>query len=330
MKIRNNKICFYGGGSWGQALAITLANKGQSSSILVSDQNRMISINNNKLPNFPSIKYPNLIDSFTSVNLLKDYDIIFITTESYRVENSLKKIHKYNPHAKIIITSKGFANSKGKTFPELIIKKYPNQIFGVLTGPTFAHELSKNLPAAALIASKDLNFSKLISEIFFKSCLRLYISEDIIGASIAGAIKNIIAIGSGITEGLKLGENAKAGLITRGIEETQRIILKMGGKSETIFGLAGLGDMILTCGSSSSRNMKYGMTLVKPITKSDDNLVEGIYALKATKYISKMQKIETPIIDSIHDIIYKKKDVKVIIQELFKRPTKKEFSKKAK
>ena len=242
------KIHFIGGGAWGQALAKTLANSNFDISILISDRMRI-----------RKIKESINVNAYLEPEKLESAEIVFITTQSFRVEKSIDKTISYNPNAKIILTSKGFANEKGETFPQILKKKYPKITFGILTGPTFASEISKKLPSAGVIASESLEFSKSISQIFYSTCLRLYPSNDVIGASVAGAIKNIMAIGSGISDGLKLGENAKSALITRGISELSQIITSVGGQKETAFGLAGMGDMILTCGSAKSRNMKYGL-----------------------------------------------------------------------
>ena len=229
------------------------------------------------------------------------------------------------PNVKIILTSKGFANDKGELFSEIISKKYSNLIYGILTGPTFASEVAKNLPSAAIIASDSEIFSKNISTLFSNSCLRLYPSNDVIGASVSGAIKNIFAIGTGISDGLKLGENAKSAIITRGIAELSQIILKLGGKKETAFGLAGIGDMILTCSSPTSRNMKYGLDLAQNKNNKNIPLVEGLYALKSAKYLSDLYKLDTPIINSIFDYIYNNKSIDKIILNLLNRPIGIEF-----
>ena len=134
-----------------------------------------------------------------------------------------------------------------------------------------------------------------------------------------------MAIGAGISDGLKLGDNAKAGLITRGIEETCRIINKCGGEKETAFGLAGVGDMTLTCSTPNSRNMKFGIDLVKKNKQLKNKLVEGLHALTAAKNLSEKLDVETPIINAINDVINNKKDFKLIISELFNRPIKSEF-----
>ena len=276
----SDKIIFYGGGAWGQALAIALSNCNTQSSILVSDKKRMETLNNGITECFPDIIFP-------------------------------KNIY--------------VSNDKGELFSEVISKKYPKLTYGILTGPTFASEVAKNLPSAAIIASDSEIFSKDISTLFSNSCLRLYPSNDVIGASLSGAIKNIFAIGTGISDGLKLGENAKSAIITRGIAELSQIILKLGGKKETAFGLAGIGDMFLTCSSPTSRNMKYGLDLAQNKNNNNIPLVEGLYALKSAKYLSDLYKLDTPIINSIFDYIYNNKSIDKIILNLLNRPIGIEF-----
>ena len=314
MKNNKPKIHFIGGGAWGQALAKTLILSDFEVSILVSDKLRIENLKKN-------VK----VDAYVEQKKLKNAEIIFITTESFRVEKSLEIISRFNPTAKIILTSKGFASEQGETFPEMLQKKFPNIIFAVLTGPTFASEIFNELPSAAVIASKNLEFSKFLSQIFHNTCLRLYPSTDIIGTSIAGAIKNVMAIGSGISDGLKLGENAKAALISRGISELAQIINAVGGKKETAFGLAGMGDMILTCSSSTSRNMKYGLELIQKNKVNSEKLVEGLFALKGAKTLSLKYRLDTPIINAIDDFINNGLKIDDIILNLLKRPIKMEF-----
>ena len=285
----------------------------------------MQSLNNGISKCFPGITFPKNIAVFMDKNILKNADIVFITTQSFRVQEAVNEVISSNPNVKIILTSKGFANDKGELFAEIISKKHPNLIYGILTGPTFASEIAKNLPSAAVIASESEMLSKKISTLFRNSCLRLYPSNDIIGASVSGAIKNIFAIGTGISDGLKLGENAKSAIITRGIGELSQIILKLGGKKETAFGLAGIGDMILTCSSPTSRNMKYGLDLAQNKNNENIPLVEGLYALKSAKYLSDLYKLDTPIINSIFDYIYNHKSIDKIILSLLNRPIGIEF-----
>ena len=322
----NNKleIHFIGGGAWGQSLAIALSRIGINSSILVTDQNRVENFRNNISSCFPNIKFPNRVIAYTNENNLRNADIIFITTQSFRVENCIKKVNKIKNNPKIVLTSKGFANKNGKTFPEFISKEFPQLTYGILSGPTFAIDIANNVPSAAAIASGNNEFSMYISNLFYKSCLRLYPTNDVIGVSVAGAVKNIFAIGAGVLEGLKLGDNTKSALITRGIAEISKLINNLGGEKKTAFGLAGIGDMILTCSSQNSRNMRYGMDLVNNKIR-EKNLVEGLYALEAVKNIYNDKEINTPLINAIDDYLNNNVEIKVIIDQLLRRPINFEF-----
>ena len=168
---------------------------------------------------------------------------------------AIDEISSFSKNKKnVIITSKGFETNKGETFSEVVESDFQNMNLSILTGPTFADEIANNQPAAAVIANKVIEQANSICELFHHSNLRLYPSNDPQGVSIAGAVKNIIAIGAGIIEGLRLGDNAKAALITRGISETSELIKKAGGNYNSAFGLAGIGDMSLTCSGPHSRN----------------------------------------------------------------------------
>tara|TARA_B110000971_G_scaffold79798_1_gene81960 strand:- start:5499 stop:6308 length:810 start_codon:yes stop_codon:yes gene_type:complete len=260
-----SNICFYGGGAWGQALAIALASLGYKSTLIVSDKTRSDEINSHISKKFPGIKLSHLIKASVNANeIINESDLVFVTTESKRVMEVVKQIFLLKSNKiNLVITSKGFATKEGNTFNEIIKDQFPTLKTGILTGPTFADEIANNLPAAAVLASNDVVFANSICSLFQNSCLRLYQSNDPIGASLAGAVKNIIAIGAGMIEGLNLGDNAKAALITRGISELSRLIKISGGNFNTAFGLAGIGDMSLTCSGPHSRNMAYGMNLVK-------------------------------------------------------------------
>ena len=327
MSIYSN-ICFYGGGAWAQALAITLSTLNQNSTILVSDKIRETQINNNKSERFPNLKLSSLIKATTNrEKAIKDSDLIFITTESKRVLMAIKEISSFSKNKiNVIITSKGFATNKGKTFNEIIENKFHNILLSILTGPTFADEIANKKPAAAIVANKQINVANSICELFHNSNLRLYPSNDPNGASIAGAIKNIIAIDAGIIEGLQLGDNAKAALITRGVSETSELIKKAGGDHTTAFGLAGIGDMSLTCSGPHSRNMEYGMEIIKNSNQRPRRLVEGLNALDAAISLSKDLNVELPIVESIYKIINKEANIKDIIKNLLARPIKNEFS----
>ena len=323
-----SNICFYGGGAWGQALAITLASLGHKSTLIVSDKIREADINNHVSKKFPQTKLSPLIKASVDKNkIIKQCDLIFITTESKRVLdviNQIALLSDKNIH--VIITSKGFATNKGETFIEVVESDFPKMNLSILTGPTFADEIANNQPAAAVIANKDIEKANSICKLFHNSNLRLYPSNDPKGVSIAGAVKNIIAIGAGIIEGLGLGDNAKAALITRGISETSELIKKAGGNYNSAFGLAGIGDMSLTCSGPHSRNMAYGMKIVKNNNEPPKELVEGLNAIHATIALSQKLNIELPIMTSIKKILNREANIDEIIKKLLSRPIKNEFN----
>ena len=323
-----SNICFYGGGAWGQALAITLASLGHKSTLIVSDKIREADINNHVSKKFPQTKLSPLIKASVDKNkIIKQCDLIFITTESKRVLdviNQIALLSDKNIH--VIITSKGFATNKGETFIEVVESDFPKMTLSILTGPTFADEIANNQPAAAVIANKDIEKANSICNLFHNSNLRLYPSNDPQGVSIAGAVKNIIAIGAGIIEGLGLGDNAKAALITRGISETSELIKKAGGIYTSAFGLAGIGDMSLTCSGPHSRNMAYGMKIVNNNNEPPKELVEGLNAIHATIALSEKLEIELPIMTSIKKILNREANIDEIIKKLLSRPIKNEFN----
>ena len=323
-----SNICFYGGGAWGQALAITLASLGHKSTLIVSDKIRETDINNHLSKRFPQTKLSPLIKASVDKNqIIQQCDLIFITTESKRVLdviNQVALLSDNNIH--VIITSKGFATNKGETFSEVVKRDFPQMTLSILSGPTFADEIANNQPAAAVIANKDIEKANSICNLFHNSNLRLYPSNDPKGVSIAGAVKNIIAIGAGIIEGLGLGDNAKAALITRGISETSELIKKAGGNYTSAFGLAGIGDMSLTCSGPHSRNMAYGMKIVNNNNEPPKELVEGLNAIHATIALSEKLDIELPIMTSIKKILNREANIDEIIKKLLSRPIKNEFS----
>ena len=323
-----SNICFYGGGAWGQALAITLASLGHKSTLIVSDKIRETDINNHLSKRFPQTKLSPLIKASVDKNqIIQQCDLIFITTESKRVLdviNQVALLSDKNIH--VIITSKGFATNKGETFSEVVKRDFPQMTLSILSGPTFADEIANNQPAAAVIANKDIEKANSICKLFHNSNLRLYPSNDPKGVSIAGAVKNIIAIGAGIIEGLGLGDNAKAALITRGISETSELIKKAGGNYTSAFGLAGIGDMSLTCSGPHSRNMAYGMKIVNNNNEPPKELVEGLNAIHATIALSEKLEIELPIMTSIKKILNREANIDEIIKKLLSRPIKNEFN----
>ena len=201
----------------------------------------------------------------------------------------------------------------------------------VLSGPCFSDEVSQNLPTAVTFASKNRKSFDKVSALINKKNFRIYYSNDVIGCQIGGALKNIYAIGAGITLGLNLGENAKSAFISRSFVEIIRFGKALGANEKTVFGLSGLGDLILTCGSMKSRNTKFGHLIstislprIEDVLRSQE-ITEGYFTVNAVKKIADQKKIDMPIATSIYNILYNKYSIKDEINNLLERPTSDEF-----
>ena len=199
----------------------------------------------------------------------------------------------------------------------------------VLSGPSFAIDVVNNKPTAVTLASKDLNIGKNIADSISLPKFRPYLSEDVIGAQIGGATKNVIAIAAGVVEGQNLGDSARAATIARGYSEINRLAVALGGQEETLSGLSGIGDLLLTCSSVTSRNFSLGIKLGQGLSKEEatnnlSSVAEGMYSAKAIDKLSNKLGIEMPITNAVNDLIEKNRSVDEIIDNLLSRPIKKE------
>tara|TARA_S200000501_G_scaffold338658_1_gene345647 strand:+ start:310 stop:1257 length:948 start_codon:yes stop_codon:yes gene_type:complete len=312
------KAVIIGGGSWGLALALAVSRKIGKSFILTSSEKRSQEINNNN-----NYSLANIFAGTFSETILKDASLIIIATEVRRVFSFSDAINKYSPqNSKVLIASKGFYK-KGEVLPIAFKSKINNRLVGVLSGPSFAEEVIKDKPTALVVAGqKDL--TSLTVKFLHTKNFRIYGSNDVVGTSVSGAMKNVIAIASGIVFGLELGENARAAMLTRGLAETVKLVKALGGKVETVFGLAGAGDMALSALSPTSRNFSWGYSLAKnEIPKN--NLVEGIDASKSAVLNAKKYNIEMPITQLVEKACSTRIDLSIEIEKLLQRPPKFEW-----
>lgn len=324
------KIGIIGGGAWGSALAKLLSNN--EVMIYARDKKVVNSINEYKFN--PNLKYSTFNDNVTATNNIykvSDSDYVFLALPSQSIREVLKTFKPTNTNQEIIIASKGIEIDSKLLLSEVLNEfKIFNKV-NILSGPCFSDEVSQNLPTAVCFASKNKNSFENISKLFINKNFRLYYSDDIIGCQIGGALKNIYAIAAGITMGLNLGENSRSALITRSFVEIITFTKILGGKEKTIFGLSGLGDLILTCNSLKSRNTIFGK-LISSVKSPDINdilksqqITEGYYTIEAVKKISDSKKINMPILDSIYNILYNKHSIKDEINNLLERPITDEF-----
>ena len=322
-------IGILGGGVWGSALARVLSKN--KVIIYARDKNIVKSINEYKLN--PKLKYSSFNDNVSAtdkIHKLQNVEFLFVALPAQNIREVLEKSEFNNKNQHVVICSKGIEISSSKFLTEVIKDILPTESISILSGPSFSNEVSQNLPTAITLATNNKKNFESISNLIDNKNFRVYYSSDIIGTQIGGALKNIYAIAAGIAQGLTLGENAKSALITRSFAEMTRFAETFGADKNTLFGLSGLGDLILTCGSSSSRNTQFGIKIAS--SKYDNfsellqsqEVTEGYYTVEAVYKISKNKKIDMPIMEAIYNIIYKRYDLKDEITKLLSRPLKDE------
>ena len=324
------KIGIIGGGVWGSAMAKLLSNN--KVCIIARDEKVVASINEHRFN--PKLKYAVFnenVEATTDIDQARNMDYLFLTLPSQKIREILSKVNLSKKNQEIIIASKGIEIESSCFLSDVVTEVTKNKKINILSGPCFSEEVSQNLPTAVTFASSNKIVFEKISTFFHNKNFRMYYSDDLIGCQIGGALKNIYAIAAGITLGLNLGENAKSALITRSFVEINRFGKSMGAKKETIFGLSGLGDLMLTCSSLKSRNTKFGQLIsssnnpnIEDILNSQQ-ITEGYYTVKAVKKIADAKKIEMPIMNSIFNILYNNYNITEVINKLLERPFKDEI-----
>ena len=332
MSLKSQNIGILGSGAWGTALACIL-NKEKNKIFLwgyekqVSEQINKIKINKIFLP---KIRIPKNVYGTNDLKDLTSCKFIFLCIPSQFIEKIILQFKKYYKKEMIIvICSKGIVHNSKKLISEIIKKILPKSKIAVLSGPSFAIEVAKKLPTAVTVASANKKDAKTLAKLINSKSFRCYYSSDIIGVQLGGVIKNILAIASGIVESQKLGANAKAALLTRGLVEMKRIGIAYGAKESTFYGLSGLGDLILTCNSILSRNFTTGLLVgkgkkIKQIIKLKKAISEGIINSKTIFNLSKQKGIEMPVCESIYKILYKNYKIKETIEKILSRKIKQE------
>ena len=318
-------IGILGGGVWGSALAKLFSN--QEVLIYTRDKKVMNSINDHHFN--PKLKYAIFNDNVKATDDLEEIakkNIIFIALPSQSIREVLSKSYFQNLDADIIIASKGIEISSSMFLSSLVASLIKPKSLSIMSGPCFSDEVAQDLPTAATFASSNTSIFDTISGMLKGKKFRIYYSDDIIGCQIGGALKNIYAISAGISDGLNLGENARSALITRSFVEISRFALFFKSKKETLFGLSGLGDLMLTCNSSKSRNTNFGIKIANIKHKNfekelDKNAItEGYFTVKAAIKIASENHIEMPILESVFNILYNGFDIEDEINKLMSRP----------
>ncbi|MFC1566550.1 NAD(P)H-dependent glycerol-3-phosphate dehydrogenase [bacterium] len=328
------KITVLGAGSWGMALAVMLNENGFEVKVWDFDKNRANKLSKSrKFDLFKGLKIPSNIEiSNNLADVLINADLVVFAIPSKAVRSLTENIQKKGIKIKNALSVvKGIENKTFFRMSELIkknLKLKDDQVF-VLTGPSHAEEVSKKMPTSVVIAGKDKKKLKILQKIFSNTYFRTYIIEDIVGSEIGGALKNIIAIAAGICDGLKLGANTKAALMTRGITEIARLGSKIGGRFDTFYGLSGIGDLIVTCTSGFSRNRYVGEQIgkgnkCKEILAKMKMVAEGVPTTKSVYFLAQKKKTQMPITEEIFKILYKNKSPRSAVVDLMTRKLRQE------
>jgi glycerol-3-phosphate dehydrogenase (NAD(P)+) len=326
-------IAVIGAGSWGTTLACLLAEKGYDTSLWVYEKDLCLEMREKRVNSvyLPGIPVPDnvVITNDIEESVRNARYILNVVPTQYARKVLAEAVPFINPEAVIISASKGIERKTLLTVSS-IIRDLTHQRITVLSGPCFALEVARKLPTAVTLSCEDSAISLLLQEIFTTGYFRVYTHDDILGVELGGALKNVIAIASGISDGLDLGNNARASLVTRGLAEITRLGTAMGARKQTFSGLSGLGDLILTCTGVLSRNYSFGRSLgqgMKPndILSRTKSAVEGVATSESAYELSKRYNIQMPIIEQVYKVIYQEKDPALAVEELMNRALKTEF-----
>ncbi len=302
-----------GAGAWGTALAILLARSGQPTSLWGRNPEQMAALAREGCNQryLPGIKLPpTLLPSSQLDVVVRVARDILIAVPSAAFRSTLQAIKPHlHSSSRLIWATKGFESASCKLLHEVVVEEcgvtYPS---AVISGPTFAAEVARGLPTAVTIASHSEAFASELADRLHSDCFRAYTSDDIVGVEVGGAVKNVLAIAAGISDGLGFGANARAALISRGLAEVMRLGIALGGRPETFMGLAGLGDLVLTCTDDQSRNRRFGLALgqgldVDRARANIDQVVEGINAAGEVSALARKLQIDMPIVEQVDQVI---------------------------
>lgn len=327
------KIAVIGAGSWGTALANLLSLKNYEVMVWGRNQKKINEINKTKINRFylDNITLDDrLVFSTDFDKTIKDSKIIIFAVASQAVRKVLKKYYKKIEDQIIVNVAKGIETSTLMLMSDITEEFLPENKFVALSGPSHAEEVSKKMPTTIVAASKDRYAAEKIQDVFTTDYLRVYTNPDIIGVEIGGSLKNIIALGAGISDGLGYGDNAKAALMTRGIKEITKLGVALGANQATFSGLTGIGDLIVTCTSMHSRNRRCGIMIGKGLKleeaiKEVGMVVEGAETVKAAYKLSQKYNVYMPITKELYEVLYKEKEPDASVRNLMMKRKKHEF-----
>lgn len=321
------KVGIIGAGSWGTALASLLYKNGhQVTEWSVFEKDAESLRKERRLKTLPDLVLPDDME-FTSdlEEAMKEKDLLVTAVPSIYVRETAQKMKPFLEEGQLVVNvAKGIEEATLMTLSDILEEELCGADVAVLSGPSHAEEVSRGLPTTCVAGAKSRKTAEKIQNIFMSPVFRVYISPDILGIEIGGALKNVIALAAGIADGLGYGDNTKAALITRGVAEISRLGTAMGGKLETFGGLTGIGDLIVTCASMHSRNRRAGILIGKGYSMKEamdevQMVVEGVYSAKAGLALARKYQVSMPIIEAVNEVLFNGKPAKDAVNDLMLR-----------
>ncbi|MBU5317778.1 NAD(P)H-dependent glycerol-3-phosphate dehydrogenase [Clostridium bornimense] len=326
-------LTFIGGGSFGTALGVHLAKNGHTIKIWDIDEKNIedINVKRENVKYLPKVMIPFNVIAYNNLEeALRDSKYVFLSVPSHVIRTVCKNIKPYLSSNQVIINmAKGIEDNTFKRLSEVISEELTDNKVAIISGPSHAEEIAQDLPTTFVVSSLDTTVSKEIQEILTTPRIRSYTNDDLVGIEIGGAFKNIIALGCGISDGLGFGDNTKAAIMTRSMNEMIKVGEVLGGKDQTFYGLTGMGDLIVTCTSMHSRNRRAGILIgkgesVDAACKEVGMVVEGVKATKAFYHLAKKYNLSLPITENLYQTLFEGKDVNKAVHDLMSRENKSE------
>ena len=322
------KAAVVGSGAWGTALAIRLCQNGHDVTLWTFEKDQISWMEReHRNIRLPDVKLPEELKISADYACVTGCKLVVVATPSFPIRGVCRGIAPYlDEDAVMVSVTKGLEEGSQKRMSQ-VVEEETNRPTVVLTGPSHAEEVAVGIPTGCLAASADKELAEFVQEAFVGDSFRIYTSPDPVGAELGGALKNVIALCAGVTDGLGFGDNTKAMLMTRGLTEIARLGVALGAKKDTLAGLAGIGDLIVTCTSMHSRNRRAGILIGKGLSpeqamKEVGAVVEGYYAAKSAWELGQKTGVDMPIVSAAYHVLYEGVPAELAVQELLKRPNK--------
>jgi len=331
MKIKTCGVI--GAGAWGTALAITVHRAGLAVKLWAMEEEVVVSINEEHRNNLflPDVDIPEDVNATNNLAIAAAADLVLLVVPAQHLRHTCQKLAPvWSPGVPVVICSKGIEQGTGALMSQVVSATLTEAPLIVLSGPTFAKEVAVGLPSAITLACADENLSRDVSQAIGTPNFRPYQSDDVVSAEMGGAVKNVLAIACGIVQGRGFGDSARAALITRGLTEIGRLAVALGGKPETLMGLCGLGDLMLTATSMQSRNYSLGVALgegktLDSVLNERRAVTEGVHTAKALHDLANKNRVGMPICAAVYAVLHQDADIDTVVRELLDRPFREEL-----